>query len=134
MPVFKIHPYNAADMAGRPPTKEAPLFGQRLALLRKEKGYSQEKLAEMLGTTRPNIAYYERSAKNPTLDFIQRCADVLGVTVADLIGDGEAAASASRKRGPKSALERSYEQVSGLPRSRQQEILKVVDALVAQSS
>jgi transcriptional regulator with XRE-family HTH domain len=133
MPVFKIHPYNAADMAGRPPTKEAPLFGQRLALLRKEKGYSQEKLAAMLGTTRPNIAYYERSAKNPTLDFIQRCADALEVTVADLIGDGEAA-PAARKRGPKSALESSYERVSNLPRSRQQEILKVVDALVAQSS
>ena len=134
MTVFKIHPYNAADMAGRPPTKEAPLFGKRLALLRKEKGYSQEKLAAMLGTTRPNIAYYERSAKNPTLDFIQRCADALGVTVADLIGDSEAATAAARKRGPKSALERSYEQLSNLPRSKQQEILKVVDALVAQNS
>lgn len=86
----------------------------------------------MLGTTRPNIAYYERSAKNPTLDFIQRCADALDVAASDLIG-GEAASEA-RKRGPKSALERSYEQVSGLPRSKQQEILKVVNALVAQSS
>jgi transcriptional regulator with XRE-family HTH domain len=133
MSVFKIIPYNAADMAGRPPTKEAPLFGQRLALLRKEKGYSQEKLAEVLGTTRPNIAYYERSAKNPTLDFIQRCADALGITAADLIGD-ETATPAATKRGPKSALERSFEKVSNLPRSKQQEILKVVDALVAQSS
>lgn len=132
MNLFKISPYNAATMAGRPPTKEAPFFGQRLALIRKEKGYSQEKLAEILGTTRPNIAYYERSAKNPTLDFIQRCADVLEVTAADLIGDGEAA-STVRKRGPKSALEKSYEQVSNLPRSKQQEILKVVDALLAQS-
>ena len=133
MNLFKITPYNAADMAGRPPTKEAPFFGNRLALVRKEKGYSQEKLAEMLGTTRANIAYYERSAKNPTLDFIQRCADALGVTVADLIADGEAA-TADRKRGPKSALERSYEEVSKLPRSKQQEILKVVDALLAQSA
>ena len=133
MTLFKIRPYNAADMAGRPPTKEAPLFGQRLALLRKEKGYSQEKLAEMLATTRPNIAYYERSAKNPTLDFIQRCADVLDVSASDLIGD-EATAQTVSKRGPKSALERSYEQVAGLPRAKQQEIIKVVDALVAQAS
>ena len=118
-------------MAGRTPTKEAPPFGQRLAALRHEHGYSQQKLAERLGTTRANIAYYERSAKNPTLDFIQRCADIFDVAVADLIGP-DSVEEAKRKRGPKSALEQRLEKVSRLPRSRQKEILKVVDALLSQ--
>jgi len=35
-------PYNAAIiMAGRPPSKSAPSFGQRLAAVRKGKGISQ---------------------------------------------------------------------------------------------
>mgnify|MGYP001800835464 CR=1 FL=1 len=129
--IFSIKRYNAADMAGRPPTKQAPQFGQQLALFRKERGYSQQQLADLLDTTRPNIAYYERAAKNPTLEFIQRCADVLEVSVSDLLTEDVESAT-PRKRGPKSALERSFEQISKLPRSKQQEILKVVDALVAQ--
>jgi DNA-binding XRE family transcriptional regulator len=52
--------YNADIMAGRPPTKEAPIFGQRLAALRRAKDLSQTQLAELLDTTRKMIDYYER--------------------------------------------------------------------------
>jgi DNA-binding XRE family transcriptional regulator len=65
-------PYNADVMADRPPTKEAPIFGQRLAALRRAKGLSQTQLAELLDITRKMIDYYERRAGNPSLDFIQR--------------------------------------------------------------
>ena len=125
--------YNWPTMAGRTPSKEAPPFGQRLAALRRERGYSQQRLAELLATTRANIAYYERSAKNPTLDFIQRCAQIFEVSAADLIGV-DSPEQSRRKRGPRSAVEQRFEQVSRLPRSRQKEILKVVDALISQAS
>ena len=123
--------YNAAIMAGRRPTKDAPVFGKRLAAIRKAQGLSQQQLADLLGATRSNIDYYERRATNPTTDFVQRCTDILKINVTDLIGD-EPAEKETRKRGPKSALERSFEQISKLPHSKQKEILKVVDALVAQ--
>ena len=126
-------PYTWAIMAGRIPTKEAPLFGQRLAAVRRERGLSQEAFASALGTTRANVAYYERSAKNPTLDFIRRCAEVLDIPPSELVGPAEANA-AGRKRGPKSVLEQRFEEVSKLPRSRQKEIIKVVDALLSQAS
>jgi DNA-binding transcriptional regulator YiaG len=43
-------PYNG-DMAGRPPTKPAPIFGTNLAALRKARGLSQPQLAEQLGVS-----------------------------------------------------------------------------------
>src|SRR6266498_6107565 len=79
-------PYNAGVMAGRPATKEAPMFGQRLAALRRGKGLSQTQLADLLDTTRKMIDYYERRAGNPSLDFIQRAAEALDVSVAELLG------------------------------------------------
>lgn len=126
------HTYTAADMAGRPPTKTAPIFGQRLAAIRKDQGLSQQRFADMLGTTRANIAYYERSAKNPTTDFVQRCAEALNSKVADLIG--EPSDQPKKKRGPKSELEQRFEIIAKMPRSRQKKIIDVVDALIAQAS
>jgi transcriptional regulator with XRE-family HTH domain len=125
--------YTWGIMSGRPPLKEAPPFGKKLAALRKARGLSQQKLAEILETTRSAVDYYERRAENPTAELVQKCANVFSVSVAELIGN-QAEADAVRKRGPKSALERSYEQVSNLPRAKQQQIIKVVDALLAQAS
>ena len=124
--------YNDDLMAGRPTTKEAPPFGNRLAAIRKAKSLSQEHFAQLMDTTRANIAYYERSAKNPTLEFIQRCADVLNVPISDLIND--ASKEPKRRHGPKSQLEERFERVAKLPRSKQKEILNVVDALLKQAS
>jgi len=130
-PFSKNCPYNWGLMTGRPPLKEAPPFGRKLSALRKEQGLSQQKLAELLGTTRNAVDYYERRATNPTLDLIQKCADTLGVSPEYFLDDDS---GKPRKRGPKSVLEKRFEQVSKLPRGKQREILKVVDALLAQAS
>ncbi len=116
-------------MAGRPPLKTAPPFGKRLASLRQSNGLSQETLARLLNTTRANIAYYERNATNPSLDFIQRCADVLHVPLGDLIS--ETPSPKTGKPGPKSKLERQFESISQLPRSEQQFVSKLLDQLLS---
>lgn len=116
-------------MAGRPTSKQAPPFGERLAALRKERGLSQEALAEMIGTTRANVAYFERKASNPTTDVIQRCATALAVPVGDLMDDGSAAKQA-RKRGPASRFEMQLEQLRRLPRSQQQFVSKFLDTVL----
>ncbi len=113
---FQINLYDA-EMAGRPPTKEAPLFGQRLAQARKAQGLSQEELAAKLGTSRVNLAYYERKAENPTLEFLNRCAEVLKIPISELIGEDHMAQQG--KPGPKSKLEKQLEAVRGLPRAKQ---------------
>ena len=51
------------------------------------------------GTTRVNLAYYERKAGNPTLDFMHRCAGVLNMPVSEFIREDDG--SERRKSGPK---------------------------------
>jgi transcriptional regulator with XRE-family HTH domain len=123
-------PYTSSDMAGRPSQKDAPLFGQKIAALRQDRGFSQEELAKRLGTTRANIAYYERKAENPTLDFVQRCAEVFGVSVSDLIGDQPPKRG---KPGPPSKLEIQLEEVRKLPKAKQKFVSEMLDTVLKSS-
>jgi|688.fasta_scaffold1656007_1 transcriptional regulator with XRE-family HTH domain len=127
---FQIGLYDA-DMAGRPPTKEAPLFGKRLAQARKAQGLSQEELAAKLGTSRVNLAYYERKAENPTLEFLNRCADVLQMPVSELIGEDHA--DEHKKPGPKSKLEKQLEAVRKLPRAKQKFVSEFLETVLQAS-
>ena len=120
--------YNASVMAGRPPSKEAPPFGKRLADVRKKHGLSQRELAERLETTREIIDYYERRAVNPSLSFIERAAESLDVSVAELLGDE---AGISRKRpGPEPQLFRRLDQIRQLPRKEQEFVIRFLDTVL----
>jgi len=120
--------YNAGVMTGRPPTKDAPLFGQRLAAVRRSKGLSQRELADRIGVTRELIDYYERRSPNPALDFIERAAQALEVSVADLLGSQPH--TTRTKPGPVSQLQRRFEQVKLLPRKEQEFVLKFLDTVL----
>ncbi len=120
-------------MAGRPPSKDAPPFGQRLAAARERRGLSQQELADQLGMTRSMIAYYERRAKNPTLEFLESVAEVLKVSVAELVGRADA--HASRKRpGPPSKLARQLEEVRKLPRAKQKFLTELLDSVLGRGT
>ena len=120
--------YNAGLMAGRPATKEAPIFGQRLAALRRAKGLSQTELADLLGTTRKMIDYYERRAGNPSLDFIQRAAEALDVSVAELLGSQPK--NSRGKPGPPPQLQLRFEQLRRLPRKEQEFVIRFIDTVL----
>lgn len=127
--------YNADTMAGaggRPPQKDAPPFGRRMAMLRRQKGLSQRELGELLGATQKTVDYYERRTLNPTLDVIQKVAEALEVSPAQLIGDGTGLMKTSRKTGPTSKVQKAFEVVSTLPRRQQEKIIDVVTAMVRQ--
>lgn len=65
------------------------LPSQRLAILiktlRKQRGISQEALAERAGLHRNFISLLERNASQPTVDTLFRLADALGVTAVELV-------------------------------------------------
>lgn len=60
------------------------LFGQRLAALRKERSWSQERLALESGIARSYLGGVERGQRNIALLNICRLADTLGVKSAEL--------------------------------------------------
>src|SRR6266498_4023196 len=94
-----ISRYAPAMPGGRPPKKTAPKFGKRMAAFRVAKGLSQAQLGKALDMDRGLVAYYERAARNPSLELVQKIADFFGVTVGELLND---TIRAARKPGPPS--------------------------------
>lgn len=60
-------------------------FGNRLKALRKEKGLSQEELAERSGLNRPYISGIEKGKRNVSLEVMEKLAEALGVGMGELI-------------------------------------------------
>ena len=76
-------------MARRPASflKRRLAFGQRVRVLRLERGLSQEALADAAGVHRTYVGSVERGERNIALDNINALADALGVSPAKLVDD-----------------------------------------------
>ena len=62
-------------------------FGERLKQLRKEKGLSQEQLAEKANLHRTYIGMIERAEKNITLLNIEKIANALDTKISSLLNE-----------------------------------------------
>ncbi len=60
-------------------------FGKRVREVRKNKGVSQEKLAELAGIDRSYMGNIERGEKNITLKKIYEICDALDIKIQDLV-------------------------------------------------
>ena len=54
---------------------------------RAEKGFAQEKLALIAGVDRTMVSKIERELTNPSIETLLKLANVLGVTVSELLDD-----------------------------------------------
>jgi transcriptional regulator with XRE-family HTH domain len=60
-------------------------FPDRLARLRKQRGLTQEALADLVNITKTQVYRYENGSSQPTLEVIKRLAIALSVTTDQLI-------------------------------------------------
>lgn len=60
-------------------------IGKRISNLRKEKGITQEDLAERLGVTPQAVSKWENDISYPDITLLPRLAEILGVTVDELL-------------------------------------------------
>ena len=60
-------------------------FGKRVREVRRNKGISQEKLAELVGIDRSYMGNIERGEKNITLKKVYEICDALKVDIKELI-------------------------------------------------
>jgi transcriptional regulator with XRE-family HTH domain len=104
-------------------------FGARLKRLREKRGLSQAELADMIGVHKSHMLRYEHGQTSPTAERIIALARVLRVT-ADALLRGD--------RKGEEPLEfanlRLYEQMrvlDQLPRSDQQTVIDLIDAVIA---
>lgn len=67
------------------------MVGRNVARLRRERGLTQEKLAEESGFSQQYVSDLERGKRNPTVITLYELAQTLGVSHVDLVmpDDGE---------------------------------------------
>ena len=61
-------------------------MGKRIADLRKQKGMTQEQLAQQLGVTAQAVSKWENDLSCPDISILPQLAEVLGVTTDELLG------------------------------------------------
>ncbi len=61
-------------------------FGDRLRMLRQERGWTQADLAERLHVSRATVAGYESKGREPREELLIAIADVFGITLDRLLG------------------------------------------------
>lgn len=117
-------------MKGRPPIKEAPEFGKRLAKIRNAMGITQAQLAEKLGLSVKTIDHYERRCPNPSIKFVKRISEILDISVSELLGENKKI----KKPGPTSKIEKQLESIRKLPKEKQKAISTMLDMALQSES
>jgi len=61
-------------------------FGERIKTLRLSRGYTQQDLADILGTAKSTISMYENDNRNPDFETLEAIADLFNVNMDYLLG------------------------------------------------
>jgi len=72
-------------------------FSEKLQLLRKSKGFTQEELAEKLNVSRQAVAKWEAGQTYPDVMNLIQISDMMNVTVDYLVKDWECAVALQKR-------------------------------------
>ncbi len=100
-------------------------FGDKVFMLRKQKGWSQQELAEKIGTSGPIVGRYERNEIKPSIEVAKKIADSLDVSIDYLVDENDLLTELKDKK----MLDR-LSQIEHLPEQEKQHILTVLDAFL----
>lgn len=78
--------------------------GKLIAELRKEKGYTQQQLADQLNLSNKTISKWESGSGSPDISNLPMLADILGVSVDELLRGERKPAGAEQKEPAAPAL------------------------------
>ena len=127
-----VNPANPPPYAGYVPKqrkeegrkKEQSIdFPERIAALRRERGLTQQGLADMVGMGITQIKRYEAGASQPTLDVIRNLARALRVTSDELL-------FGTTGRGPDEDLRIQFEAVARFDAEEKKAVRSVLDGLI----
>jgi len=98
--------------------------GERIARLRKERGYTQSELAERIGIIQTLVSAYEREQLRLNAEMVVRFALALEVSTDELLGVESAKRSAGK---PSLRLLRRLKKIETLPATQQKSLLQTID-------
>lgn len=65
------------------------IFPQRLKELRKEKGYTQQQIADEIGVNRGSYSNWEKGKREPNFETLLKLASILNTTTSYLLGESD---------------------------------------------
>ncbi len=98
-------------------------FPKRVVKLRKQKGWTQQQLAEKVGVRILQINRYEKGLSQPTLEAIKRMCIALGVTSDELIFDKD-------ERDPDEDLRLQFEAINRFELDEKKVAKAVLEGLI----
>ncbi len=72
-------------------------IGERIRQIREEKGLTQEKVAKWAGVTAASLSRWENEEREPTFRNVEKIAQALGVTMAEMIKEPQKQGAGFRK-------------------------------------
>lgn len=107
-------------------------MGTRIANARKAMNLTQQQLADELGLVQQTVAHYEVGRIRVPSTQLPKLAETLNLTLEELLGlEGKSRHKA--KPGPSSKLESQIERLRQLPKAKQQLLVAMLDAALAQT-
>ena len=99
-------------------------LGERIARIRKERGFTQVELATRIGIIQTIVSALERNERKLSTEMAVRFAQALDVGLDELLGSGR-----PEKKGkkPSRKILRRLEKIETLPRTQQTAVLKMID-------
>jgi transcriptional regulator with XRE-family HTH domain len=98
-------------------------FAAKLVTLRKEKGLTQQGLADACGIHAQQIKRYEAGTSQPTAEALRKLARTLHVSVDALLFD-------EHERGPDEDLRLQFEAITKMPKKERQVIRELIDGMI----
>ena len=113
-------------------------IGDRLKAILTERGISQRDFAEMAGTHEVSISRIVNGSRQPGLAMLTKLSSALGISISDLVGDGELPAAPAAEPASNAAeeqvLERLADVLQAAPAPRRARLLRYVRMLAKAAS
>ena len=113
-------------------TKRAMMsFRETFVRLRKERGWTQQTVADLVGISANQIKKYEKGTSVPNLPALGKIALAFGVSADELVfedGEGVAGAKLDKK------LLQRFEKVAKLPKAEKDAVILLIDSVIAKQT
>lgn len=105
-------------------------FGERMARLRKNAGFSQRDPAKELGVTQRMVAYYEAQSEHPPAHLLPQLVDLFGVSTDELLG----LRTPKPVRPANQRLLQRLKRIEKLPPKEKKQLLALIDVFLERDS
>jgi transcriptional regulator with XRE-family HTH domain len=106
-------------------------MGARIAQARKERGLTQQALADALGVSQQTLAHYEVGRVGVGAAMLPRLSELLDLSFDEMLL-GQPTIRLPGKRGPASRLEQQLDAIARLPKAEQRAVSTLLTAVLAQ--